>query len=57
MNQWLRQAMPAFGESLALEMLGFLGPDAREGLAARPGAPRPPLPVAPCAGGGSATRR
>lgn len=34
MNQWLRQAMPAFGESIALEMLGFLGPDAREGLAA-----------------------
>lgn len=33
MNQWLRQAMPAFGESLALEMLGFFGPDAREGLA------------------------
>jgi len=34
MNQWLRRAMPEFGESLALEMLGFLGPDAREGLAA-----------------------
>jgi enoyl-CoA hydratase len=34
MNQWLRQALPAFGESLALEMLGFLGPDAREGVAA-----------------------
>ena len=34
MNQWLRQALPVFGESVALEMLGFLGPDAREGLAA-----------------------
>jgi len=34
MNQWLRQAMPAFGESVALVMLGFLGPGAREGLAA-----------------------
>ncbi|MGH9091968.1 MAG: enoyl-CoA hydratase/isomerase family protein [Acidimicrobiales bacterium] len=34
LNQWLRQASPVFGESLALEMLGFLGPDAREGLAA-----------------------
>jgi enoyl-CoA hydratase len=34
LNGWLRQAMPAFGESLALEMLGFLGPDAAEGLAA-----------------------
>jgi enoyl-CoA hydratase len=34
MNQWLRQAMPVFGESTALEMLGFLGPDVREGVAA-----------------------
>lgn len=34
LNQWLRQAAPVFGESLALEMLGFLGPDAREGVAA-----------------------
>jgi len=34
LNRWLAQAAPAFGESLALEMLGFLGPDAKEGLAA-----------------------
>lgn len=34
LNHWLRQASPVLGESLALEMLGFLGPDAREGLAA-----------------------
>jgi enoyl-CoA hydratase len=34
LNRWLAQAAPAFGESLALEMLGFLGEDAREGLAA-----------------------
>jgi enoyl-CoA hydratase len=34
MNQWIRQSLPTFGESLALEMLGFRGPDAREGLAA-----------------------
>src|ERR1700676_2234436 len=34
MNHWMRQALPTFGESVALEMLGFLGPDAREGLAA-----------------------
>lgn len=32
MNQWMRQALPIFGESLALEMLGFLGPDVREGV-------------------------
>jgi enoyl-CoA hydratase len=34
LNQWLRSASPAFGESLALEMIGFLGPDAKEGVAA-----------------------
>jgi enoyl-CoA hydratase len=34
MNQWLRQALPVFGESVALEMLGFLGPDVHEGMAA-----------------------
>ena len=34
LNQHLRQSLGVFGESLALEMLGFLGPDAREGLAA-----------------------
>lgn len=34
MNSWMRQALPAFGESVALEMLGFLGPDVAEGLAA-----------------------
>jgi len=34
LNQHLRQGMPVFGESLALEMLGFMGPDAREGVAA-----------------------
>jgi enoyl-CoA hydratase len=34
LNQHLRQGLPLFGESLALEMLGFLGPDAREGVAA-----------------------
>ena len=34
MNQWMTQAAPVFGESLALEMLGFLGPDAAEGVRA-----------------------
>jgi len=32
LNSWLRQAGPAFDLSLALEMLGFGGPDVREGL-------------------------
>jgi enoyl-CoA hydratase len=34
LNGWLRMAMPVFESSLALEMLGFLGPDAAEGVAA-----------------------
>ena len=34
LNHWLRDALPAFEHSLALEMLGFLGPDAAEGVAA-----------------------
>lgn len=32
LNNWLRQAGPIFDTSTALEMLGFLGSDAREGL-------------------------
>lgn len=34
MNNWLRQAGPIFDNSLALEMLGFTGPEMQEGLAA-----------------------
>lgn len=33
LNNWLRMAGPSFDASLGLEMLGFTGPDAREGLA------------------------
>ena len=33
LNNWLRMAGPAFDTSLALEMLGFGGPEVREGLA------------------------
>jgi len=42
LNHWLRSAWPAFEHSLALEMIGFAGRDAREGLAALTGkrAPR-----------------
>jgi enoyl-CoA hydratase len=47
MNSWLRRAMPEFGESLALEMMGFLGPDAREGLAAVQERRPPKFPSAP----------
>ncbi len=42
LNHWLRMAYPAFDASLALEFLGWLGPDAVEGVeAAR--AKRPPV--------------
>jgi enoyl-CoA hydratase len=34
LNHWLRAAWPAFEHSLALEIIGFAGPDAREGVAA-----------------------
>jgi enoyl-CoA hydratase len=34
LNNWLRQAGPAFDTSLALEFMGFGGPDVQEGIAA-----------------------
>jgi len=34
LNNWLRQAGPIFDNSVALEMLGFSGPEVLEGLAA-----------------------
>jgi len=34
LNNWLRQAGPIFDNSLSLEILGFTGPEMREGLAA-----------------------
>jgi len=36
LNNWLRMAGPAFDASLALEVLGFTGPEAKEGLAFAP---------------------
>jgi enoyl-CoA hydratase len=46
LNHWLRAAMPAFEHSLALEMLGFLGEDAKEGVAAVRARRRPSFPSA-----------
>lgn len=49
LNNWLRMAGPTFDASTALEMLGFTGPDAYEGLAAlrekRPPKFKPGSPV------------
>ncbi|MNF17039.1 enoyl-CoA hydratase [compost metagenome] len=33
LNNWLRMAGPAFDTSLALEFMGFAGPDVHEGVA------------------------
>ncbi|MFA7388623.1 MAG: enoyl-CoA hydratase-related protein, partial [Thiohalobacteraceae bacterium] len=33
LNNWMRSAGPSFDASLALELLGFTGPEVREGLA------------------------
>ena len=45
-NNWMRMAGPIFDNSLAMEMLGFLGSDAREGLAAVRGKRAPDFPSA-----------
>ena len=48
LNNWLRMMGPTFDASMALEMLGFTGPDVREGVASHR-EKRPPrfLPDAP----------
>jgi enoyl-CoA hydratase len=46
LNNWLRMAGPTFDTSLALEFLGFGGPDVREGVAAFRGR-RPPTFTGP----------
>jgi enoyl-CoA hydratase len=46
LNNWLRQAGPAFDTSLALEMLGFTGAEAAEGLAAHLEKRKPSFPPA-----------
>jgi len=58
LNGWIRMAGPIFDSSLALEMLGFMGDDVREGVAAlkqgrppvfpsAPPVPAPPVPAPP----------
>ncbi len=50
LNNWMRQAGPIFDNSLAMEMLCFLGPDVKEGLAALREKRQPDFPSAklPC---------
>lgn len=44
LNNWLRQAGPSFDASLALEMLGFRGPEVKEGLASHLEKRKPDFP-------------
>src|ERR1700733_864940 len=44
LNNWLRMAGPSFDASLALEFMGFSGPEAKEGLAAHKEKRRPAFP-------------
>ena len=44
LNNWLRQAGPAFDASLALEFLGFTGPEVKEGLQANLDKRKPDFP-------------
>jgi enoyl-CoA hydratase len=47
LNNWLRMAGPAFDASLALEVLGFTGPEAKEGVASHREKRKPAFPGAP----------
>jgi enoyl-CoA hydratase len=44
LNNWLRLAGPSFDASLALEFMGFTGPEAKEGLASHKEKRRPAFP-------------
>ena len=47
LNNWLRMAGPTFDSSLALEFLGFTGPEVREGLASHREKRKPVFPEPP----------
>ena len=47
LNNWLRLAGPTFDASLALEMLGFTGPEAKEGIASHREKRKPSFPSEP----------
>jgi len=47
LNNWLRMAGPTFDNSLALELLGFTGPEAREGAASHREKRKPAFPAEP----------
>jgi len=47
LNNWLRMAGPNFDASLALEFMGFTGPEVREGIASLREKRRPEFPAPP----------
>jgi enoyl-CoA hydratase len=47
LNNWLRMAGPSFDASLALEMLGFTGPEVLEGIASHREKRKPSFPPEP----------
>ncbi|HEX9396838.1 MAG TPA: enoyl-CoA hydratase/isomerase family protein, partial [Burkholderiales bacterium] len=47
LNNWLRLAGPSFDASLAMEIMGFTGPEVKEGLAALREKRNPSFPSAP----------
>ena len=47
LNNWLRMAGPAFDASLALEILGFTGPEVKEGIASHREKRKPSFPPEP----------
>src|ERR671914_1989381 len=47
LNNWLRLAGPSFDASLALELLGFTGPEVKEGLASHREKRKPSFPPEP----------
>ena len=47
LNNWLRLAGPSFDASLALEMLGFTGPEVQEGIASHREKRKPSFPPPP----------
>jgi len=47
LNNWLRSAGPGFDASLALEMLGFTGPEVKEGIASLREKRKPSFPPEP----------
>ena len=47
LNNWLRMAGPAFDASLALEVLGFTGPEVKEGIASHREKRKPNFPSEP----------